>query len=285
MQHVDSSIIDAYPLMTELKQELINLSDNKEYGTEACNLLSNQNEDDRVEVDIVLKRSIDCAIRYLNLWFKFDDAEGLLRKQLYESFSLIYTVQMPNTDPVLAVLLPTTEEIYQVTSQFNLNVNFNLLEEEQSAIYASIKEKVDIGQLQSVSVTERWRTILALVPNCSEMLKVMSFVLSLPLSSATAERTFSYMQYKYRSERMSLTPGMLRSELIIKHNLQHVSCEEFINHIADDTQFLDSIASSQKYENGSKTANNINNAVPVDITNIELRKCNWHILLNFVKYI
>lgn len=275
MQRVDSCIIDAYPLMSELRQRLSSLCEDKKYGAAVCSLLKIQNKDDQAEIEVALKFGTDCAIRYLNYWFKFDDAEGILKRQIYENFSLIYTVQSPNSHRNRAVLLPTVAEIQQVSLRFNLDINFDNLVEEQRAMVTSIRQSVNIDELQSMSVAERWRRILALEPNCKEMLKVMSFILSLPLSSATAERTFSQMQFKYRNERNSLSLGMLKSELVIKHNLEHMSSEQFQKLIANDQRFLDNIADSDKYDKSSNT--DVNNTAALNMLSTreraELRKC------------
>ena len=59
-----------------------------------------------------------------------------------------------------------------------------------------------------------------------ELLKVVSFVFSIPVSNSSSERTFSVMNSLWTKERNRLGLGLLRAELQVCENLKY-KCSEF----------------------------------------------------------
>lgn len=246
MQRKDSCILDSHPLMLELKNKLMNSAENNAYGSKVAQLLETQSSTDLETIHGALKKALACAVDYLDKWVEFDGESGQQRRDLHEKLNILYSTRHPSGRNVLSLILPTVSDVLEISSQLHLNLNAGNVVIDLRELNAAVSQ-MDVAELKLMTVAERWRIILQASPECTEILKLMSFILSLPLSSASAERTFSYMQYAYRDERRSLSPAMLQSELLIKHNLQDISCEEFQQLIATDYELLRHIADSTKY--------------------------------------
>jgi hypothetical protein len=81
----------------------------------------------------------------------------------------------------------------------------------------------------------------------SELLKLVSFVLSIPISNATCERQFSVMNQSFSKEWRKMTVDLLKAEL---HICQHytMTCSGFYEYVLKNQKLLNCARSGVKYK-------------------------------------
>ncbi|GFX56298.1 dimer_Tnp_hAT domain-containing protein [Trichonephila clavipes] len=78
------------------------------------------------------------------------------------------------------------------------------------------------------------------------LLKIVQFVCSVPVSNAFVERIFSVMGNVWTDERNRLAVNTVKSELCIFFNISS-SCTEFKNAISTNKPLLKAVSSNAKY--------------------------------------
>ena len=112
----------------------------------------------------------------------------------------------------------------------------------------------NFGTIQSTKLfteckttSSKWHFILkSFNLKCVNVFKIVSFVLSIPGTSAYCERIFSVMSSKWRSERNRCSTKPMKSELLIYFNLED-TFREFWEKMKRDPQLLKSVKSQKKY--------------------------------------
>lgn len=140
-------------------------------------------------------------------------------------------------DKIAAAFLPNYDRLRLMDEWYILKQNWRPAETED-----------DLAPFKSSSTAEKWVQILTTFKECSEIRKLISFLLSIPTSSASAERVFSRMNFKARKERSNLSVEMLKSELIITSNAKRMTTMDFFDMIRNDSAFLKAIGGAQKYK-------------------------------------
>ena len=96
-------------------------------------------------------------------------------------------------------------------------------------------------------VSNRWVKFFATQqPEDAHLLRLVSFVLSIPVSNANCERVFSIMNALWTNSRNRLNFNLVKAELMMKINF-HMSCNEFYEFISKDKDLLKAAKSQEKY--------------------------------------
>ena len=96
-------------------------------------------------------------------------------------------------------------------------------------------------------VSNRWVKFFApQQPEDTQLLCLVSFVLSIPVSNANWERMLSIMNALWTNSRNKLNFNLVKAELMMKMNF-HMLCNEFYEFISKDKDRLQGAKSQEKY--------------------------------------
>jgi hypothetical protein len=101
----------------------------------------------------------------------------------------------------------------------------------------------------SAPLNSKWMTIFKSTRLATSNLhRLVSFVLSVPVSNAFCERVFSDMKDAWSDDRSKLTVESVEAELMIRKNFENVSCAAYYQSVKEDEIFLKKISSQEKYD-------------------------------------
>lgn len=242
LQYQDSCIIDVYPIMSKLKSRLLGWQQSITSNSSCFTQLSPTEAKTCMEHFGIAIRS---SCNYIDLWTGFSIPDGLFKKRLSK---LALVVKEGNGGVTLNV--PTASDLSFIASRFNVSVNSALLVWEEQQIKNRI---ISISQkILNSSTVQGWIYMFTELPNITEYFKVLAYVISLPASSATAERSFSIMKHKARSERSNMSADLLKNEIIIRMNMSHMKSKDFAELFQNNEKFLKAISTDEKYKRNRK---------------------------------
>ena len=96
-------------------------------------------------------------------------------------------------------------------------------------------------------VSNRWVKFFATQqPDNTQLLRLVSFVLSISMSNENCKRVFSIMKALWTNIRNRLNFDLVKAELMIKMNF-HMSCNDFYEFIRKDKDLLQTAKSQGNY--------------------------------------
>ena len=218
---------EVHGIMVNVEEKLQQRWADKFYGNNATELLKSVqvNFSDRQkftqEVDQFFQRSLS----YLH---KRYDYEQLFFKEI-APLALDNEIKWPS-------LLSLVERV-------GISIDCDKLYEE---LYALRKVRTELLCLTS-DVSNRWVKFFATQqPEDTQLLRLVPFVLSIPVSNANCERVFSIMNALWTNTRNRLNFNLVKAELMMKMNF-HMSCNEFYEFISKDKDLLKAAKSQEKY--------------------------------------
>lgn len=113
-------------------------------------------------------------------------------------------------------------EISLLSKILKINIDEDALYED----FCSLKTAISYIQAQDIKETDKKWALFFRKQDAQELMKVVSFVLSVPLSNAYTERIFSHMGSVWSKERNRMSLGLVKSELQIRLNFNE-SCLDF----------------------------------------------------------
>lgn len=109
-----------------------------------------------------------------------------------------------------------------------------------------LKEVLPHLEPHSHLVGELWAQALKSRSTFPQYVKLLSFILSIPVSNAYSERVFSIMKGAWTDVRNRCSFNLVHCEIQVKMNLQ-MSCADFHKFILGKTKVLAAVKSSAKY--------------------------------------
>lgn len=180
------------------------------------------------EANLTYQRAID----YLNKWFPFDN-------KFYQAIDCL---------DFTADKTPSLDQILELWSYLPSSKNTNDIPPDE--LYEEINKLEHWVQKypqssSSDDVSSKWKLFFKdnQAPN---LLKILQYVLSIPVSNAGVERIFSVMGFIWTDERNRLSVESVRSELCICFNIPF-SCTELKEKVKDNKKLLRAVSSNQKY--------------------------------------
>ena len=128
-----------------------------------------------------------------------------------------------------------------------LNINVNNLYSEIIMVNEIIsiisKEQV----FESKNTAEKWQMLFKNSDTTlTNIFKIISFLLSIPATSAFTERIFSVMNIKWREERNRASINLIKNELLIYFNMD-LNCSDSYNYFKNSKTLLTKAKSNNKY--------------------------------------
>lgn len=182
------------------------------------------------------KASYDTALKCLESHFDFSQTNPFRKLS-----KLCLKVSCPDFNSFVEVV-----EHFKLVGKLKLNMNdlfdeVSMLKENYALLSTSDK-------FQNCSCTsEKWYLLLKSVDfKFVNSFKVISYVLSMPGSSAFSEKVFGIMKSKWNDERNRCSLPLIKSELLIYFNFKD-NCLDFADKIKNDVSVLKASKSSTKY--------------------------------------
>jgi hypothetical protein len=97
----------------------------------------------------------------------------------------------------------------------------------------------------SLAESKKWLYILAQTKELPNITNLISFILSIPCTTAYVERIFSIMTNKWTDTRNRASTELIKSELCISLNFD-MSCLEFYNYALGDQKLLSESQNEKK---------------------------------------
>lgn len=241
-QKEESSILDVYPVLKLIQTQLIDIRTNGvELDQKAVDIFNQLTPNTRNRFQILFDVAIRKSIDYLAKWGELDGRAGH-REMLHRTFRLVTPLSPTTVEiPTFANLRAIVGEIVNIP-----NLNLDALQRDCDRMQ-NMRPRLVALNLTSLPITQRWIAVLKEI-EMPEMRKVIAYILSIPASSAAAERIFSLMNSRFRKERSGLKPQHLSNELFIKQNMRHISFQKFAGFISKKKDLLAGVQSSADYK-------------------------------------
>ena len=224
--------MDLYHILVEFKDKLSDKIVKNFFGYQVRELLlkiTNTNERNSIENDF--KDFINITIKYIEQIFDFSENNWLYKISKVSLQSAVF-----NFDDMLLV-------IEELNLKNILSLNIDKLFEEMCIVEKNLGE---LGIEELSETNDKFIKLFKHFPNMPNVLQIISYLMSIPSSSAFTERIFSAMNAKWSEERNRCSTKLIKSELIISFNQQH-SCSDFFELIKNDSKLIKLAKNNEKY--------------------------------------
>lgn len=233
LERNDLIAVDVYEIMTSVKGKLIQRQTDHFFGYLVGKALKKLPHLQAKKIESEFLKFYQKAVQYLEQWFDFSDKNYLSKIQclnLKENLTfdnLVASVEALNLDSV------SIDDLY-----------------EEFACVCPHFQKVSTGTEadDDLNTDVKWSTIFTKagpdkLPN---LLKVVSFVVSIPCSNAAVERVFSMMGMCWSDTRNRCSIDLIKSELQVKINFD-MGCQSFYSFVKQNKKLLQCARSDKKY--------------------------------------
>ena len=230
LQSHEALILETFEIMDTVRHSLKEKQKDKFYGSLAQNkLISCLDSQAIARFKIDADNFFQTAITYFEKWYNFKD----------NIFSNLRSLKLTE--------LPDHQTFTEIVDKFQIgDINNDYLYEEIISLKLFFS-KMNVEQ-KSLIDDQKWVQFFIAYPNTPNLLKIISFIFSIPHSNAPSERIFSLMATFWRKERNKLLLKNLEAELMVKENYK-LNCIDFVKFLksSDGLEILNKIKSSEKY--------------------------------------
>lgn len=232
------TILDVYSIMDNLKNELEERKNDKYFGYESRIRLQRIEKSSPERVNTIINNFslfIDMSINYLRKWFDFSEDNWL---SVLPNISLKNEVEFNHFETVIT----------KAKLRDRLNIKMDDLYSESIRLKEIQRKSTNNDkEFLEKNTTEKWQYILKnACDNLPNIKKIISFLLSVPATSAFTERVFSVMNVKWRDERNRSSINLIKNELFIYLNL-NLDCKISFETFKNNQKLLACAKSTKKY--------------------------------------
>lgn len=223
-------ITDVYEEVQMFKMKMLQRKQDCFYGYRTKQLMDKQLPAQQSTLQEDFQRFYDSVIAYIDKWFDFSPENVMMQ---LKPIGLYDVLSFADLKKVVAAIKLTDK------------VNMDQLYEEYCACQEEIQKAI---QDTTKSTSEKWVRVFQNVrqANLTNMLRIVSFVLSVPGSNAFVERIFSLMTNKWSDSRNRCSTELIKNELLVTVNCD-LTCKDFYLAVQKDKGLLEAVRSSRKY--------------------------------------
>lgn len=166
---------EIHDIMIDLKTKLQNRQTEQFYGKSAMDLLKNFDEHQKTKLKNDANKFFTSCLNYLQKWYNFEDQE-------YQAMKVLSL-----KEPITWAGITRLQEILKI------DVDLDMLYEEVGILC----------EMHLIEENLRWVDCFTKSKDrnpCTELKKLVTFVLSIPVSNASCERVFSMMEQVWSKE-------------------------------------------------------------------------------------
>lgn len=226
------TILDIYGIMDNLRNGLTQRKQDLFFGYETGKKIKLTSPELTRKIHTNFLLFIDKALEYLNKWFDFNNTNWLFTlgfinlKSKIEFNNIVNIIENLN----LQKLNVDMDDLYGEIALLN-------------QLYNQISTSKSFAEL---STAQKWQQVFKSDDNFLNLYKVISFLLSIPATSAFTERVFSVMNSKWRDERNKASLNLIKNELLIYFNL-NLDCKDAVQFFSKDSNLIQTAKSNKKY--------------------------------------
>lgn len=228
------TIIDVFDVFRSIIIKLSERRDQKFFGFIVSQKLKKLDDYKAKKIEDNFLNVLNVAINYIKKWFDFDENSWLYSvSKLNLKSSLIYN------------------DVLKITEKLPNGLEFDLdsLFDEITIINKILELIKNDEAFVSSETADKWLFILEKaeefeIPNVT---KLISFILSIPATSAFVERVFSIMGNKWTDVRNRASVDLIKSELLITLNYE-LSCTAYYNYVKNEIGLLKKAQANEKYK-------------------------------------
>ncbi|XP_006131601.1 uncharacterized protein LOC102463496 [Pelodiscus sinensis] len=220
---------DLYLIMEKFRNSLRKKIDDKFFGMKITFALGK----DQLPVHVVNKFTSEAlnvytrALKYLEKWFPFENSPYCALSAL----SLANREKSPSFDEIIQIWM---------MSPWKKELPPNSLYEEVCAL------DMMFTSLEGTTSLDKWKYFFSKEPAASNLLKLVQYSVSIPVSNAGVERIFSVMGNLWTDERNRLSVESVRSQLCVFFNIPF-TCLEAKDEFLKNKKLINAAQSNVKY--------------------------------------
>ncbi|XP_061440961.1 uncharacterized protein LOC133364431 isoform X1 [Rhineura floridana] len=216
-----------HTFMCSLREKLVNRVDNRFFGAKVLSGLKHLPESQRASFTTDALQMYNRAIAYLDKWYDFENSQ--LKE--FTAFDLDR-----ESDEL------TVDHVSKVASNLGIEVDVDGLFDE----LCLVKKFVPEVRTSDLPLDEKWVQLLKSIRS-RILVKVVSAVFAIPVSSAFVERVFSLMGNVWTDNRNHMLSSLVKAELCVKLNFG-LNCADFLKYVKEEQRLLKACVSNEKYK-------------------------------------
>ncbi|XP_054834912.1 uncharacterized protein LOC129329386 [Eublepharis macularius] len=217
---------ELHSVLESLHSKLKRRKEDKFYGKLSQVILSNISAFENRKFTEEAEKTLTRCIAYLEQWYYFETS-------IFEQ---------------MAVLSLNNEvkwfDLVTLVTALCIDIDIDQLYNEYCVLQKLREEIVSKEQ----KIDQRWVKVFSQIPERgdSQLLKLVSFVLSIPVSNAFCEKIYNLMAQLWRKDRNRLSDSVMKAELQVQLNF-NISCAEFQEFLNKNPDLLRAARGQQKY--------------------------------------
>lgn len=225
------SIIDVYDIFNSLLTKLTERRDKKFFGFIVAQKLTTLDPYKAKQIENNFLKVLNFSITYIKNWFDFSET------------SWLFSVSKLNLKSCLAY-----NDVINIISRIpkGLNLDLDSIFDEVTTVNKIVNLIQNDETFVRSQTVDKWLLILEKTEEIPNIGNFMSFILSIPATSAFVERIFSIMGNKWSDVRNRASVDLIKSELLITVNCE-LNCKEFYDYIKTEKALLKKAQTNEKY--------------------------------------